>query len=357
MAESIEIRVPDIGDFEEVEVVELLVAKGDSVEIDDALVSIESDKATMEIPSSSAGTVEEVLVAEGDRVSEGSVLVKLAVGGAASESASSETSSETMSSTAAETETEEASKPDQPAEPVAAVTESEAPVVAPESNADTDSPRSTVPAPASRTVSAAAADPIPDREGVPHASPLVRRYARELGIPLETSTGTGPSGRVLVDDIKRQVRERFASDSSAPAATGTGIPRVPVVDFSAFGPVREEPLSRIQKVAGPGLHRSWLNVPHVTQHDESDVTELERFRAARREEAAERGLKLSPLLFVMKAVVVALNEFPKFRSSLAQEADRLIVKDYFHLGIAVDTEQGPCRARDSRRGSDEFCGF
>lgn len=311
MAERIDILVPDIGDFEDVEVVELLVAKGDEVAFDDPLVSVESDKATMEIPSTAAGTVLEILVAEGDRVSEGSVLVVL-------------------EGEAAAVAREAESTPEPPHAP---------PI--PEQASPTKDPASPKEAHASvaRELSPAASRPVPDREGVPHASPLVRRYARELGVPIEDASGSGPHGRVLVDDLRQTVRERFSGEP-APNTGSSGIPAVPSVDFGRFGPVHEEPLTRIQKVSGPGLQRSWLNVPHVTQNDEADITELERFRRDRREVAAERGVKLSPLLLVMKAAVVVLRDFPKFRSSLSPEGDRLIVKDYYHLGIAVDTEQG-----------------
>jgi pyruvate dehydrogenase E2 component (dihydrolipoamide acetyltransferase) len=198
---------------------------------------------------------------------------------------------------------------------------------------------------ATRKVSVAAAHPVPDREGLAHASPLVRRFARELGVPIEGTEGSGPQGRILVEDLKRTVRERFAGSQratgAAPGAESAGaIPSVPAGDYAAFGPVREEKLTRIQKVSGPALHRSWLNVPHVTQHDEADITALERFRRDRQAQAGERGLRLSPLLFAMKAVVAALRAHPTFRSSLVPEGDRLIVKEYFHLGIAVDTDQG-----------------
>ena len=311
MAERIDILVPDIGDFEDVEVVELLVAKGDEVAFDDPLVSVESDKATMEIPSTAAGTVLEILVAEGDRVSEGSVLVVL-------------------EGEAAAVAREAESTPEPPHAP---------PI--PEQASPTKDPASPKEAHASvaRELSPAASRPGPDREGVPHASPLVRGFARELGVPIEDASGSGPHGRVLVDDLRQTVRERFSGEP-APNTGSSGIPAVPSVDFGRFGPVHEEPLTRIQKVSGPGLQRSWLNVPHVTQNDEADITELERFRRDRREVAAERGVKLSPLLLVMKAAVVVLRDFPKFRSSLSPEGDRLIVKDYYHLGIAVDTEQG-----------------
>jgi pyruvate dehydrogenase E2 component (dihydrolipoamide acetyltransferase) len=328
LGNAIEIRVPDIGDFDEVEVVEILVAKGDRVAIDDPLVSIESEKATMEIPSPAAGVIAELRVAEGDRVSEGSVLVLLEVEGALEEASTDELERPALRASE--------SLPEQDSSPRASAEAAEAS----ELDRTGDEERSAAKTEAARPMSIASANPVPDRVGLPHASPLVRRFARELGVPVEDAEGTGPSGRVLVDDLKREVRERFAGDKASGEGVASGIPRIPPVDFSAFGPIREEPLSRIQKVSGPSLHRSWLNVPHVTQHDEADITELERFRAARREAATERGVKLSPLLFVMKAVVIALREFPVLRSSLAPAGDRLIVKDYFHFGVAVDTDQG-----------------
>jgi pyruvate dehydrogenase E2 component (dihydrolipoamide acetyltransferase) len=338
VSQSIEICVPDIGDFDEVEVVEILIAKGDVVEVDDPLVSIESDKATMEIPSTHAGMVSELRVVEGDRVSEGSVLVLLDVEDVvASEPSKSSTSTTTPKpqirapeSTAADSSVESE-----------AVGAPDASVSGGSTNEEVRSaglPQQT--RTFGRQMSPAAANPVPDRPGSVHASPLVRRYARELGVPLEEAQGSGPHQRVLVDDLKRRVRQQFSERHVGKPGPAAGVPPSPAVDFAAFGPIREEPLTRIQKVSGPSLHRSWLNVPHVTQHDEADVTELERFRKDRRDAASESGVKLSPLLFVMKAVVGALREFPILRSSLAPEGDRLIVKEYFHLGIAVDTDQG-----------------
>jgi len=326
--QPLEICVPDIGDFDEVEVVELLVAKGDVVEFDDPLISVESDKATMEIPSPAAGVVLEVRVSEGDRVSEGSVLVILEL----AEDAGISTDPETEA-------TRDQAQPRAESGAPAAVAEETVPSGG-SALASEASPVEFSRPP--REMSEAARHPVPDREGLVHASPLARRYARELGVPLESAEGSGAHDRVLIDDLNREVRQRFAEDATGVASRSqTGaIPPVPVVDHAAFGPVHEQPLTRIQKVSGPVLHRSWLNVPHVTQYDETDITELERFRRDRRELAGERGLKLSPLLFVMKAVAIVLSEFPAFRSSLAPEADHLIVKDYFHLGIAVDTDQG-----------------
>jgi len=321
LSEKIEIVVPDIGDFDEVEVVEILVAKGDLIEFDDPLVSIESDKATMEIPSTVAGVVAEMRVAEGDRVSEGSVLVVI---DAAEQGGIVENPADTRSPSS-----EEAKRGSDGSNERGAEDPSRQKVAKNDEE------------PPSRVLSQAAANPVPDRVGLPHASPLVRRYARELGVPVSESKGTGAHGRILIDDLKNQVRDRFAASAEGDSGTRVAaIPPMPEVDHAEFGPVREEKLTRIQKVSGPVLHRSWLNVPHVTQYDEADVTEMEKFRRDCREAASERGLKLSPLLFVMKAVVIALGEFPTLRASLAVEGDRLWIKDYFHLGIAVDTDQG-----------------
>jgi pyruvate dehydrogenase E2 component (dihydrolipoamide acetyltransferase) len=323
LGQLLEICVPDIGDFDEVEVVEILVAKGDQVSFEDPLVSIESDKATMEIPSTAMGMVVELRVTVGDRVSEGSVLVVL----------------ETVADTKDQPETGDAARSEHPESVVAPPSVATETISAPETYETTETTR-IEPVIAGRELSRAAANPVPDRAGLPHASPLVRRYARELGVPLTMTDGSGNHGRVLVDDLKRHVRERFASDVTNGGSPASGIPAMPPVDHASFGPIREEKLTRIQKVSGPVLRRSWLNVPHVTQHDEADVTLLERFRRDRRDAAAERGLKLSPLLFVMKAVVIALKEYPTLRSSLSSNQDHLVIKEYFHLGIAVDTDQG-----------------
>jgi pyruvate dehydrogenase E2 component (dihydrolipoamide acetyltransferase) len=372
LGRKVEIRVPDIGDFEDVEVVEILVAKGDRVALEDPLVSVESDKATMEIPATIEGTVLELRVSEGDRVSEGSVLLLLDAEGAAEDEADGAEAADRGETGARETpraddaagasegdatrasgaEAERAAEKDGEAEEgtdeasEAAVAEDTAAAEAAERDETTATRPPMGEAPdsmrrAELPLSAAAANPIPDRVGLTHASPLVRRFARELGVPISQPEGSGPHGRVLVDDLKRHVRERFARDTGSGAAgAGGALPEVPFVDPSTFGPVREEKLTRIQKVSGPNLLRSWLNVPHVTQHEDADVTALERLRRESAEAAGERGVKLSPLHFVMKAVVVALQEFPTFRSVLAPEGDRLLVKEYFHLGIAVDTDQG-----------------
>jgi len=297
LPDEVEIRVPDIGDFEDVEVVEILVGPGDVVAVEDPLVSIESDKATMEIPSPVAGRVQEVRVSLGDSVSEGSLLLVLA-------------------RDEAETEAELPSPAEEDAPAPEAPPQAEAPEPAPSPEVAPAGPPAAAPEPAA---------------GV-HASPGVRRYARELGVDLGEAQGSGPKGRILETDVKDHVR--------AVMQGGGGIPPVAPVDFSRFGPIREEPLARIRRVSAENLSRSWLNAPHVTQHDEADVTDLEAFRRACKPQAAERDVKLSPLHFVLKAVVRVLAEFPDFRSSLAPDGRALIVKEYFHLGVAVDTENG-----------------
>lgn len=337
MAERREIRVPDIGDFDQVEVVEVLVQPGDRVAIDDPLVSIESEKATMEIPSPAAGVLLELAVKEGDRVSQGSLLAVL------------ESLDEPVVEKATPARKAQPKAPEAKKTPVAAPATKPAPSTAPtEAPAPTARPGALELDRPARPISPAAANPVPDQTGLPHASPLVRRFARELGVPVAEADASGPHGRVLIEDVKRKVRERFTGEAAEAPSSGPvagagsmgGIAAVPFVDPARFGPIHEQPLSRIQKVSGPALQRAWQNVPHVTQHDEADITELERFRRDRKDQASAKGVKLSPLLFVMKAVVIALREHPTLRSTLAPERDRLLVKDYFHLGIAVDTDQG-----------------
>ena len=345
MAERCEIRVPDIGDFDQVEVVEVLVKPGDLIALDDPLVSIESEKATMEIPSSAAGVLVELAVKEGDKVSQGSLLAILELASAAAAEDAPEPVARLDTKTEARAEPKAEAKAGKKAEK--RTEKKTEPKSAPAPSEKFDSIELDR---AARQLSPAAANPVPDQAGLPHASPLVRRFARELGVPVSEAQASGPHGRVLVEDVKRHVRDRFTENEANPATTGvdalaqavasTGIPPVPFIDPARFGPVHEQPLTRIQKVSGPALHRSWLNVPHVTQHDEADITELERFRRDRKDMANAKGVKLSPLLFVMKAVVIALREFATLRSTLSPERDRLLVKDYFHLGIAVDTDQG-----------------
>ena len=350
LAQEILIRVPDIGDFEAVEVVEILVAPGDVVQIEDPLVSIESDKATMEIPSPVAGRVHELRVSMGDSVSEGSVLAVLL-----SEELPDAEQTEAAPESAAASSPPVLSRPASSAELSPSTLTSSAPIpsapippaptppaLPPHTGNPPVSGAGGVDAPAAGTgtlgVSSGSSSGSGDSGGAAvHASPGVRRYARQLGVDLARTSGSGPLGRVLETDVTGHVH---AAMTAGGPPGGGGVPPVPEVDFSRFGPIRQEPLAKIRRVSARNLSRSWLNAPHVTQHDEADITELEAFRRTCKAEAAERGLKLSPLHFVLKAVARVLAEFPDFRSSLAPGGEALIVKDYFHLGVAVDTENG-----------------
>ncbi len=305
MARSIQVLVPDIGDFEDVEIVEVLVATGDRVEVEDSLVTLESDKATMEIPSPAAGTVGDVSVQLGDRASEGTLLLVLELDADADVVEEAPREPEPHASDAAEPAQLQPARGPRPGEPPPSL------------------------------------PPVPDEarggEVLPHASPLVRKQARDLGVDLAQATGTGPEGRVLAEDVKDHVRKELASRS---VAGGGGIPAVRDVDFSRYGETEEVPLSRVRQRAGQNLRASWLNLPHVTQHDEADITELEAYRQSVAATAEQEGVRLSPLVFVMKAVALALREFPEVRSSLSSDGSSLILKKSFHLGVAVDTDNG-----------------
>ncbi|MDG2048821.1 MAG: 2-oxo acid dehydrogenase subunit E2 [Myxococcota bacterium] len=318
MSELVEVRVPDIGDFEEVEVVELLVGPGDEVAVDDGLISIESEKATMEIPAPSAGIVQTMHVSLGDSVSEGALIAKVVVAD------SSETSSAT-----------EQVDPPQDQFETSGLTAS---VQLPESGGlgaqDEEGVSQPVPGDGPRRdppVPQVERDSPPDN-GV-HAGPGVRRLARELGVPLERANGSGLHGRVLEDDVKQFVRTTMDGGGSNASSAA------PVVDASRFGPTHREPLGKVRRVSARNLARSW-QAPHVTQHDEADLSEMEAFRKSLADEARERGVKLSPLHFVMKSVAIALQEFPDMRSSLTENGEELLVRDYVHLGIATETEHG-----------------
>jgi pyruvate dehydrogenase E2 component (dihydrolipoamide acetyltransferase) len=315
LASTIQVLVPDIGDFEEVEVIEVLVATGDRVDVEDSLITLESDKATMEIPSPRAGVVAQIVVQLGDLVSEGSMLLTLE---------------------SVEDVQDDASQESQPlaegsnTEPLAP---EETPAPAPTGPEPRLSPGDREPHPPPME---------PGRSGgetLPHASPLVRKQARELGVDLSEATGSGLVGRILEADLKAHVR-RVLGGPAQTLGTGTGIPAVRSVDFKRYGEVEEVPLARIRQRAGRNLSASWLNLPHVTQHDEADITGLEAYRKSKASSAADQGVRLSPLVFVMKGVVLALRQYPEFASSLSPDGTSLFLKKSFHLGIAVDTENG-----------------
>jgi len=322
----IEVLVPDIGDFADVAVIEVMVKPGDTVKVEQSLITVESDKASMEIPSSHAGVVQEVRVALGDRVSKGSPVVVLA--------------------TAA------------PAAPVA----SAAPVAAPAAaavSAPAAAPAAalaTVPAPPAAAAPAAAPAHQPGAAPsgrLPHASPSIRRLARELGVPLAEVAGSGPKGRITQLDLQAFVQRVMAGEvqtgaqkakapAAAPAAAGggeaLGLLPWPKVDFAKFGPVERQDRPRIKKLSGANLHRNWVMIPHVTNHDDADITDLEAFRVQLNKENEKSGIKVTMLAFMIKAAVAALKKFPEFNASL--DGEQLVLKQYFHIGFAADTPNG-----------------
>jgi pyruvate dehydrogenase E2 component (dihydrolipoamide acetyltransferase) len=310
MPSLFEVRVPDIGDFKDVEIIEVAVATGDAVAVDATLLTLETEKATMDVPSPVAGVVRELKVQRGGRVSQGDLIALVETGAEASPAAS--------------------------AAPAATVV----PPAAPPGAAAKAAAAPVPPAPAAPPPSTAvpAAPVVIDEPGFSrsHASPSIRRFARELGVDLAKVQGSGAKGRITEQDVKDWVKRAL----TAPAAGGTALPRVPVVDFAAFGPVERVPLTRIQRISGPRLHASWVNIPHVTQFDEADITEMEAARVRLKDEAAGRGIRLTPLAFVMRACVQALQAFPHFGASLDAEAGELVMKKYLHLGFAADTPGG-----------------
>jgi pyruvate dehydrogenase E2 component (dihydrolipoamide acetyltransferase) len=324
MASLKDVLVPDIGDFKDVPVIEVLVKPGDTVSPEDSLITLESDKATMEVPAPFGGTIKEMKVKVGDSVSEGTTILTIEAG-------------------AAEKSAESAPA----AQPAPAAEAAPPPTPAPEpakQSAQQAAPPPT-PAPAPTPAAAPAASPVDEGAfAAAHASPGVRRFARELGANLGKVKGSGPKGRILKEDVQAFVKGVLSGSAAvaAPAGAGLalGLPAWPVVDFAKFGPVETKPLSRIKKISGPVLHRNWVHIPHVTQNDEADITELEAFRKSMAKEAEKAQVKLTPLVFIMKAVVAALKQHPEFNSSLAPESDALIVKGYYHIGVAVDTPGG-----------------
>jgi pyruvate dehydrogenase E2 component (dihydrolipoamide acetyltransferase) len=342
MSQTIEVKVPDIGDFKEVEIIELLVKPGDRIEAEQSLLTVESDKASMEIPSSAGGIVKSLRVKLGDKVSEGSVLLEL-------EPAAADATPPAPSVAA----------------PVAsaAVSSQPAPVSAPASVPQAAPASAQAPAAAASAVSAREVETaVPPRAAMPaidthdnanfvkpHASPSVRRFARDLGVDLSLVRGSGPKQRILQEDVQAFVKDvvtRVAGSSGAasgaPAAQaggdGLGLIAWPKVDFAKFGPVETKPLSRIKKISGANLHRNWVMIPHVTNHDEADITELEAFRVQLNQENAKGGVKVTMLAFLIKACVSALKRFPEFNASL--DGETLVYKNYWHIGFAADTPNG-----------------
>ena len=317
MAALTEVLVPDIGDYKDVEVIEVLVAPGDSVTAEQSLITLESDKASMEIPSPVAGVVKELKVKIGDKLSEGSLVLVMEPSGEAASPA-----------------------PAASAAPVRAT--APAPAAAPPVASVEAPPPPAVPVPDARPV------PLEPREETvskPHASPSIRKFARELGVDLLKVKGSGPKERILREDVQGFVKVALSAVKPAAASAAGGglpfnLPDWPTVDFAKFGPVEMRPLSRIKKLSGANLHRNWIGIPHVTQFDEADITDLEDFRKQNTAVTEKEGFKLTMLAFLVKACVTALRQHPELNASLDRSGENMVLKKYFHIGVAVDTPDG-----------------
>lgn len=314
------VKVPDIGDFTDVEIIEVHIEPGDSVAAEDPLITLETDKASMDVPAPKAGKVAEVLVKVGDKISEGSAILSLEAEGKSASPPAPERRPPQPSPAKGEEDKAKTPAAEEREKPEAPATPSREPPTPPPASGE---------APSFAKV---------------HASPAIRKFARELGVDLNKVTGSGRKGRITKEDVQQFVKG-VMSGRSTPAAAGApaggaGIPPIPAVDFSQFGEIEEKPLGRIQKLSGPHLHRAWLNVPMVTHHDEADITELEAFRQSLKAEAEKQGVRVTALAFIMKAVAGALQEYPRFNSSLSPDGQSLIYKNYINIGIAVDTPNG-----------------
>jgi len=325
----VEVRVPDLGNFKDVAVIDVLVKPGDSIAIDTPLVTLESDKAAMDVPSTASGVVERVHATKGGKVNTGDLLATVKADGAQTDSAPAAAA---------------APPAPRPAAPVQPAAPSQPAASPPPAAGGKLIPRSLLGVPTSYRSDLA---PI-DEPGFSraHAGPSVRKFARELGVDLARVTGHGFKGRITHDDVKAFVKGALAGGGGGVAGGGgtdtarPALPAVPTVDFAQFGPTAVEPLSRIQRISGPRLHASWVNIPHVTQFDVADITDLEQLRAGLKDKAQAAGVKLTPLAFIMRACVKALQEFPRFNSSLDADGANLIVRKYLHMGFAADTPNG-----------------
>lgn len=305
---TIEVKVPDIGDYKNVPIIEVHVKPGQQVKAEDPLITLESDKAAMDVPSPQEGTVESVLVKPGDKVSEGSIIIKLVDGASAAKPVAA------------------------PAEPVKPTAET-API---QPHPSPNVPELAADVPDMKPMPREVPPPnLKDFAGV-HASPGVRRLARELDVDLTTLKGTGEHGRITKEDVKKAL----AKEPGSGAGGGAGIPEIPAQDFAKFGAIETKPLSRMKRLSGPHLHRAWLNIPHVTHSDEADITDLESYRKTLDNAAKAKGFRVTLLVFLMKASVVALKEFPEFNASLSPDKGSLIYKKYYNIGVAVDTPDG-----------------
>ncbi|MFO1418523.1 MAG: dihydrolipoyllysine-residue acetyltransferase [Methylotetracoccus sp.] len=315
MAREAVVSVPDIGDFKDVEIIEILVKPGDLIKADDSLISLESDKAAMEVPSPMGGTIKDLKVKLGDRVSKGSPILTLVEDEGAGEAPKKEEAPQ-VAPAAAVAPAPAAAEPPPPPPPAAI-------------------PEPAKPATAGPEESAAPSD----GSAPPHASPSVRKFGRELGVDLQKVKGSGTKGRILKEDVQSYVKARL-QQPERPSGAVLGFPEPVEIDFSQFGPIERITLSRIKKLSAANLHRAWVGIPHVTLHDEADITELEAFRVSLKAEGERRGVKLTLLPLIIKAVVHALKTYPNFNASLAASGEELILKQHYHIGFAVDTPDG-----------------
>jgi pyruvate dehydrogenase E2 component (dihydrolipoamide acetyltransferase) len=326
MASPIEILVPDIGGFKDVNVIDVLVKDGQQIEKETPLVTIETEKAAMDVPAPTAGKIAQVKLKTGDKVSEGSLILLLEP--AAADAAPAEKAPATPA--AADTKQPAATKA---ADQTVGAEKKPAPNGAPVATPSAPAP---APKSAPREMRPAAIDEQAFSRA--HASPSVRKFARELGADLGKVQGTGVKGRITQDDVKAYVKGLLMA--AAAATPASALPRVAAVDFAHFGPVEVKPLSRIQKISSTRLQASWLNLPHVTQHEDADITDLEAARAALKDKAAQEQVRLTPLVFIIKACILALREFPRFNASLDESGENLVFKRYFNIGFAADTPNG-----------------
>ncbi|HZV98711.1 MAG TPA: dihydrolipoyllysine-residue acetyltransferase [Methylophilaceae bacterium] len=319
-----DVLVPDIGNFESVDVIEVLVKAGDSIGKDDSLITVESDKASMDIPAPFAGTVKEIKIKVGEKVSQGTLILTLDADEAVAEAALAKAV---------------ATQPvPEPAAKTALVAETQATI--PEPSRPAPEPQKPIQPKATPNPIGASSATAPGK--LAHASPSVRKFARELGVNLALVSGSGPKSRILQTDVQAFVKGELSKPRTNAAATtgGMAVAQAPVIDFSQFGATETKPLSRIKKLSGANLHRNWVTAPHVTQFDEADITDLEDFRKSMQAEAEKRGVKLTMLAFLIKASVNALRAYPNFNASLSPDGESLIMKQYFNIGFACDTPDG-----------------
>jgi pyruvate dehydrogenase E2 component (dihydrolipoamide acetyltransferase) len=319
VANLVEVKVPDIGDFKDIPVIEILVKVGDTIKKEDSLVSLESDKATMEVPSSAAGVVKEIKVALGDKVSEGSVVVIVDA-----------TASATVAPTAPTTVA---------AAPAPSAPTPTPPTVKAETALFTGVSKASSPS-AAPVLASQASSSVGNVPHHVHASPSIRKLAREFGVDLAKVKGSGNKGRITEEDVKAFVKGELAKPATTSAAGSFAFPQMPSIDFTKFGEIETRALSRIKKLSGNNLARNWMMIPHVTQQDEADITEVEAFRVKTNDEMAKAGVKVTMLAFLIKASVAALKKFPEFNSSLEPGGENLILKKYYNIGFAADTPNG-----------------